>query len=272
MNPEIGQSIQTGDIVTNHHDLGTGEPVLLIHGSGPGVSAFANWRLQMPVLAKRFRVLALDMAGFGYTSVPEGIEYTRERWLQQLIDFLDALGLERANVVGNSFGGSMALGLAVHHPERVNRLVLMGSVGVPFDITEGLDRVWGYLPSEELMGDLMRSTFAYDGSRVTDDMVRGRFEASTRPGVAEAFASMFPAPRQRWVDAMAYSDEQLAGIQHETLLVHGREDQVIPLATSEKMFGLIPNSQLHVYGKCGHWTQIEHADRFCTLVSEFLAE
>lgn len=268
--PEIGKSVQTGDITTNYHDLGEGEPLLLIHGSGPGVSSYANWRLQMPVLSEQFRVLALDMAGFGYTEVPEDIEYSRQVWLKQIVDFLDAIKVQKVSVVGNSFGGSMALGLAVHHPERVHKVILMGSVGVPFEITEGLDRVWGYEPSEELMGDLMRTTFAYDGSRVTDDMVRGRFEASRRPGVAEAFSSMFPAPRQRWVDAMAYSDDELGRIANDTLLVHGRDDKVIPLETSLKMMQVIPNSQLHVFGKCGHWTQIEHADAFCRLVTDFL--
>lgn len=268
--PEIGASITTGDITTNYHDLGSGDPLLLIHGSGPGVSSYANWRLQLPVFAENFRVLALDMAGFGYTTAPDDISYTRERWLQQIVDFLDALGIEKVSVVGNSFGGSMALGLAVHHPERVNKLILMGSVGVPFSLTDGLDKVWGYQPSEEAMGDLMRNTFAHDGTRVTDDMIRGRYAASVRPGIAEAFSSMFPAPRQRWVDSMAYTFDELQNIEHETLLVHGREDKVIPLETSLTMMQLIPNSRLHVFGKCGHWTQIEHADAFAALVTEFL--
>lgn len=268
--PEIGQSVQTGDITTNYHDLGAGEPLLLLHGSGPGVSAYANWRLQLPVFAEHFRVLAPDMAGFGYTAVPDTITYTRERWLRQIVDFLDVLEVARVSVIGNSFGGSMALGLAVHHPERVRKLILMGSVGVEFPLTAGLDRVWGYQPSEAAMGELMRTTFAHDGSRVTDDMVRGRHEASVRPGIAEAFASMFPAPRQRWVDAMAYPHAALRGIAHPTLLVHGRDDQVIPLDTSLTMMRLIANSQVHIFGQCGHWTQIEHADAFARLVTDFL--
>ena len=112
VNPEIGQSIRTGAIVTNYHDIGSGEPVLLLHGSGPGVSAWANWRLTIQGLKDDFRLLAPDLAGFGYTRVPEGIEYSREVWLEQMVAFLDALGVERVNVIGNSFGGSMALALA----------------------------------------------------------------------------------------------------------------------------------------------------------------
>ena len=121
-----------------------------------------------------------------------------ERALADLALLLDALGLDKVHVVGNSFGGSMALALAIAHPERVDRLVLMGAVGVPFEITPGLDAVWGYQPSLDAMGRLMRETFAYDASLVTDELVRMRYAASTRPGVQEAFAAMFPAPRQRW--------------------------------------------------------------------------
>lgn len=271
-NPEIGSSIQTGAISTNYHDLGSGDPVLFIHGSGPGVSAFANWRLQLQALSDQFRCLAPDMAGFGYTEAPADTEFSREVWLQQLVDFLDALEVPQVDVIGNSFGGSMALGLAIHHPERVRRIVLMGSVGVPFELTDGLDAVWGHQPSVEAMGTLMSSTFAYDGSSISDELIQMRHEASTRPGIAEAFASMFPAPRQRWVDAMAYSDAEISAIQQPTLLVHGRDDKVIPLETSLRMLQLIDNSQAHLFGRCGHWTQIEHADAFIALLREFLGE
>lgn len=272
-NPEVGTQVRTGDIVTNYHDIGAGpgSPVLLLHGSGPGVSAWANWRLTIGALSPRFRVVAPDLAGFGYTQVPEDIEYTRTRWLDQIVGFLDALGLDRVHVVGNSFGGSMALALAIAHPERVDRLVLMGAVGVPFEITPGLDAVWGYQPSLETMGRLMRETFAYDASLVTDELVRMRYAASTRPGVQEAFARMFPAPRQRWVDAMAHDEADLRAIPHHTLLVHGRDDVVIPLSTTLTMLEWINDSQAHIFGRCGHWTQIEHADAFAALLTSFFS-
>lgn len=269
-NPEVGKSVTTGDITTNYHDLGDGEPLLLLHGSGPGVSAWANWRLPIQHLSPHLRILAPDLAGFGFTQVPEGIEYTRERWLTQIVDFLDAVGVERASVVGNSFGGSMALALAIAHPERVDKLVLMGSVGVPFAITPGLDAVWGYEASVETMGRLMRETFAYDASLVTDEMVQMRYAASIRPGAQESFAAMFPAPRQRWVDAMAHPEADIRGIRHKTLLVHGRDDKVIPLSTTLTLLDWIDDSQAHIFGRCGHWTQIEHAAAFSEVVGDFL--
>ena len=274
-NPEIANTIQTGGFATNYHDLGQGAPVLLIHGSGPGVSAWANWRLLLPVLAQNRRVIAPDMRGFGFTQRPTNPAaadaYRMTAWVQQAVDLLDGLGIEKTDLVGNSFGGALALALAIAHPKRVRRLVLMGSVGVPFQITPGLDAVWGYTPSIEAMRQLL-GIFAFSRALVTDELAELRYRASIQPGFQEAFAAMFPAPRQRWVDAMVSPEAAIRGLAHPTLVVHGREDQVIPLANSVMLSQWIPQSQLHVYGQCGHWTQIEHAARFARLVEDFLAE
>lgn len=274
-NPELGRRVRTGDFETNLHDQGTARPgqppVLFIHGSGPGVSAWANWRLVLPALSAERRVLAPDMVGFGYTDRPEGIAYQMDTWVQQALDLLDALELPQVDVVGNSFGGALSLALAIRAPQRVRRLVLMGSVGVPFPITPGLDAVWGYQPSIESMRRLL-DIFAYDRSLVNDELAQLRYQASIRPGFQESFGAMFPAPRQRWVDAMASPEADIRALPHHTLVVHGREDEVIPLQNSLTLAHWIPNSQLHVFGHCGHWTQIEHNARFVRLVSEFLAE
>ena len=270
-NPEIGQRIRTGAFLSNVHDLGSGHPVLLLHGSGPGVTAWANWRLVMPELARQARVIAPDMVGFGYTDRPQGQRYDMDAWVAQAVDLLDALGIEQTDLVGNSFGGALALALAIRHPKRVRRLVLMGSVGVTFPITPGLDAVWGYTPSLDNMRGLL-DIFAYDRGLVSDELARLRYEASIRPGFQESFAAMFPAPRQRWVDAMASAEQDIRALPHDTLIVHGREDQVIPLSNSLTLSQWIARSQLHVFGQCGHWTQIEHAARFARLVGNFLAE
>ena len=269
--PELGRSIIAGGYQTNLHEHGKGFPLMLIHGSGPGVTAWAHWRLVMPELAKQRRVIAPDMLGFGYSERPANPDYQRDVWVEHAIGVLDALGIEQADLVGNSFGGGIALALAIRYPHRVRRLVLMGSVGVSFPITDGLDRVWGYEPSFQTMRSLM-DTFAYDRALVTDELAELRYQASIRPGFQESFAQMFPAPRQRWVDGLASNEADIRAVQHETLVIHGREDQVIPLQASLQLAQLIPNAQLHVYGHCGHWTQIEHAGRFARLVEDFLSE
>jgi 2-hydroxymuconate-semialdehyde hydrolase len=243
----------------------------MLHGSGPGASAWANWRATIPVLAKKFRVIAPDLVGFGYTQPPSGVTYDLDLWVTHVRDLLDTLGLERVGIVGNSFGGGVALHFADRAPERVSRLVCMGSVGVRFPITAGLERVWGFTLSRAEMRQLMDS-FAYDQRLVTDELAEMRFVAAARPGVQDAFASMFPPPRQRWVDSLSLSDDRLGAIRHETLIIHGREDKIIPLAASYRLHELIKSSQLHVFGKCGHWTQIECKDRFNRLVSDFFAE
>ena len=270
-NPEIANSIEVNGLKTNYHDLGSGTPVLFIHGSGPGVSAWANWRLCLPEVSKHYRVIAPDMLGFGFSERPADQQYSMARWVDQAIGLLDALKLDQVHLVGNSFGGALALALTIAHPQRVKRLVLMGSVGVPFTLTRGLDDVWGYTPSFASMRGLM-DTFAFNRNLVSDELAQLRYEASIRPGFQESFAAMFPAPRQRWVDAMVSRDEDIRALPHEALVIHGREDQVIPLETSLKLASLINRAQLHVFGRCGHWTQIEHTARFNRLVIDFFNE
>lgn len=266
---EIGITIDAAGIATNCHVRGEGADVLLLHGSGPGVSAWANWRLTLPALAEDFRVIAPDLVGFGFTERPTSPSYDLATWTDHAVAVLDALEVDRCHVVGNSFGGAVAMSLAIHHPDRVNGLVLMGAVGVPSTITPGLDAVWGYEPSVEAMAGLLE-IFAYDSSLIGPDLAQLRYEASIRPGTQEAFAAMFPAPRQQALDALSHPVEAVAGITSPTLIVHGREDRVIPLATSLRLLELIDDAQLHVFGRCGHWTQIEHADAFASLVRDFL--
>lgn len=268
--PEIAKSIETGKFTTNYHDLGSGFPVVMLHGSGPGVTSWANWNKVFPLL-QDYRVIAPDMVGFGFTERPEGAVYSMNTWVQQTIDLFDALGIEKANLVGNSFGGALALSMAVKYPERINKLVLMGSVGVSFPITYGLDRVWSYTPSYANMEELME-IFAYDHSFISEDLVDSRYQSSMQPGFQESFSKMFPEPRQQGVEGMAGNQAYIPDIPHETLIIHGREDRVIPLENSYRLLQMIRNAQLHVFGKCGHWTQIEHTDKFATLLNAFFKE
>jgi len=267
--PEIASSIQTGAFKTNYHDLGNGYPTVFLHGSGPGVTAWANWNKLFPILKNDFRIIAPDLAGFGFTQRHTGDIYNMNNWVQQTIDLFDALHIEKANLVGNSFGGALAISMAVKYPERINKMVLMGSMGVSFPLSYGLDRVWGYTPSLENMEELLE-IFTYDHSFANKDLIKSRYESSMQPGFQESFSSMFPEPRQKSVESMAGNQNYLRNIPHETLIVHGREDRVIPLETSLKLIQLIDNAELHVFGHCGHWTQIERTQEFADLIKNFL--
>lgn len=266
--PEIAHSIQTGAFKTNYHDVGNGYPTVLLHGSGPGVTAWANWGKLFPLMQDNFRIIAPDMVGFGFTERPENIVFSMNVWVQQTIDLFDALKIEKANLIGNSFGGALAMSMAIQYPERINKLVLMGSMGVSFPLTYGLDRVWGYTPSPANMEELLE-LFTYNHSFATKELIQSRYESSIQPGFQESFSVMFPAPRQNGVEGMAGNQNYIRNIPHDTLIVHGREDRVIPLENSYKLLQLIDNAQLHVFGKCGHWTQIEHTLEFANLVTNF---
>lgn len=266
--PEVGRSLVVNGSATNYHDVGEGAPILLVHGSGPGVTAWANWRLNMPELAKQFRVIAPDMFGFGYSDSKGRIE-NKQVWVDQLASFLDGLGIDKVSMVGNSFGGGITLAFMIAHPDRVERAVLMGPAGLDFPITPALDKVWGYEPSLEAMADSLKY-LAWDHSRLTDDLIRSRYEASVRPGAHEPYNATFGgADRQANIAMLASREEDIAGLQHETLILHGVSDQVIPLDSTVRLATLLPRADLHVFAECGHWVQIERMASFNRMVADF---
>lgn len=267
---ERGTLVEVGGSRVNVLIKGEGPPVLLLHGSGPGVTAWANWRGLIPRLARSFRVIAPDMPGFGYTEPAADFRFDRRSWGRFVVELLDAFGISRAVLVGNSFGGAIAAEVAVRQPARVSRLVLMGPAALTFPITDGLDAVWGYRPSMEGMRSLLR-LFVADASIITEDLVRSRYEASARPEGARRYEALFPSPRQRALDALALEEEEIGSIQHEVLVVHGRDDRIIPLDVSVRLACLIRRCELTVLGPCGHWVQIEQAERFEEVVVGWLA-
>lgn len=267
---ETGQVIDVEGIKTHYHEAGEGRTVVLVHGSGPGVSAWANWRLIMPLLADRFHVVAYDQVGFNQTQGPAGTRYGRETWTRHGLAFLDALGIEEFDLVGNSMGGAVALSMASARREAVGRMVLMGTMGIPAPIPPGLDEVWGYTPSVENMRRAIE-LLAHDQSINTPELVQLRYAASIAPGIDEAWQSMFPAPRQRWWDDLALSYDELAAIDLPVLLVHGRDDKVIPFReTSLRLLDVLPDVRLSAFGDAGHWVQIERRHEFNRLVTDFL--
>ena len=147
----------------------------------------------------------------------------------------------------------------------------MGSCGVPFKSTPGLEAVWGYEPSEDNMRAMIE-LFAFDRSIISDELVRSRYQASIRPGFHETYSAMFRAPRQRHIERLATPNDKIRALDKSALIIHGRDDQVIPLQASLDLHHLLNQSELHVFGQCGHWTQIEHGQRFCHLVRDFLLD
>jgi 2-hydroxymuconate-semialdehyde hydrolase/2-hydroxy-6-oxo-octa-2,4-dienoate hydrolase len=263
------RTIDAGGVQTSYLEAGAGEPVVMLHGSGPGVSAIANWQHNIGALAQRFRVLAPDIVGFGATQRPDDVVYSLRTWTDQIWAFLDAHGIEKTAIVGNSLGGRIALQMATDCPDRITKMVLMGAPGVGMTLTDGLAALRAYEPSHDAMRDLLRNYFAVDPAMITDELVAIRYEASIADGAYEAYRAMFFDPRHTGSE-LGITEDEARAITTPALLVHGREDRVVPMQVSVTMLGLLPNADLHVFSACGHWTQIERAEEFSALVSDYL--
>lgn len=265
-----GMMEKVGNYQTHYHEAGEGENVLLIHGAGLGVSAWANWRLLFPLLSQKNHVFAFDLVGYGSSEKPEDMNYSKEVWIEHIIDFIEEKMKPPVCVVGNSMGGILSLHIANRRPDLIKKQILLGVPGVHFEITEALDFAWGAEPSFENVRRIV-SYFAYDQSFAqNDDLVKIRYESSNAEGVYATFSSMFPAPRQRHIDDLVLTDKELQTIQTPTLLIHGREDKLVPAETSWKMATSLPNADFHLLSNCGHWIQIEKSSEFANLVTNFL--
>lgn len=266
----IGKTLMAADHKTNYHEKGSGDPLFLLHGSGPGVSGWTNWSTTIDRFADKWRVIVPDIAGFGYTEFKEDSKYNIKLWVHHLIGIMDALEIEKASFVGNSFGGAVAIGLALFAPERVDKLILLGTPAGEFVQTPGLRGAHLYEPSMENMRELMKN-FPYDPATITDELVKMRYEASARPGAQEALRKLIPKPKEDGETIVkGFPAESVAKITAPTLVVHGREDKVVPPECGLLLAQNIPNADLYLFGKCGHWVQSEQADKFTYIVRAFL--
>jgi len=264
----------------NRAGAGNREGILFLHGSGPGASGWSNWRLALPVLGGTFDCLAPDFIGFAASEHPddpptEAVPWL-DIWVEQIISLLDVLKIESINLVGNSLGGNIALHLANRYPRRFKRIAFMGSSGVPFKITPKLNAVRGFYsdPSAEKMSEIV-SGFFYNPKAFSEDITtiaQMRFEAAMDPKTIRSYQAIFSSPHQQQLDARVLPDEALARIKQPCLLIHGRDDSIVPLDTSLYLLQKLSQVQLHVYGQSGHWTQIEYADSFHKLLHQFFME
>lgn len=270
--PDIGRTIDAAGISTNYHQYGDGEPLILLHGSGPGVTAWQNWHRVAPLLGTTHRVYAPDIVGFGFTPIPEGEKPGIKLWTKHLAGFIDALGLGRVTLIGNSFGGSLALGMMANHSDKVQSLILMGTPAGEFEQTKGLADSRSFEPSFETMGALMRS-FPYDRSIVTDEAIRARLAVAEISSGKETIRKLQPSDEEasggpRIVKAIPL--EQLDAINVPVLILHGREDKMIPLSVAVRMHEHLKHSEMHIFGECGHWVQLEREVEFLFQVRAFL--
>lgn len=258
------------------HRAGAGRPVVLLHGGGPGASAWSNFGRSLPVFAERFDTLAVDQPGYGGSvAAPITGQYFTAS-ADALLAVLDELGLDRVDLVGNSLGGGTAVRFALRHPRRAGRLLLMGPGGLSLNVfsadpTEGVKRLsaFGAAPSREKLAAFLR-TLVFDPKLITDELVEERFRAAADPAAMSAMRAMgasFTDP-DRYEEGLLWRDAHR--LRHEVLLVWGREDRVNPLDGALVALKLIRRARLHVFGGCGHWAHLEKFDEFNRLAFDFL--
>ncbi|WP_405970527.1 alpha/beta fold hydrolase [Streptomyces sp. NBC_00988] len=261
--------LESGTERIHYHDAGEGTPVVLLHGSAVGVSAAANWWLNIPVIADYARVVAPDLLGYGWTEYGRGCELGLTAWVEQVVRVLDGLGIGQAVLVGNSLGGRIALQTALDHPERVAGLVTMGSPGPGHRRTEVVKRHVAPSFSREGIRSVMED-MVVDPAVVSDALVDFRYRLATRPG----------GPQQ-WVDAVtardaaaavAVTEEALAKVELPALILHGRQDRVVGPENAAALAAGLPQADLAVLNRCGHWAQIERRDFFDELLRAFVTQ
>lgn len=261
----------------HYNEAGSGYPVVLLHGSGPGASGWSNFQPNIPALSEHFRCLAIDMPGWGRSDSPAPEDRNH---VQTLVEILDALGIEKAAVIGNSMGGATAIHFATQHADRISHLIAMGApapgarVFSPAGLTEGLKVLLaGYAEPTAANFKQLVSIMAFDQRFATDELAAERAaNAAANPDHAANFLAGFrkgilngPLSEYQKIGP------QLMALKTPTLIIHGRDDRTVLLEHGMQLVSLIPNSRLLVINRCAHWAQLEHADEFNRVVTGFIA-
>lgn len=271
-------NIKEGELALTLHynDFGEGEEtVIMLHGSGPGATSWANFSQNVePLVQAGYRVILLDSPGWGKSDpivVTESRSHVNAAALKGL---MDALGIEKAHLIGNSMGGHSATAFTLDNPERVGKLILMGggtgglSTFTPMP-TEGIKRLQALYrhPTLENLRAMM-DIFVYDASSLTDELLQQRLDnILARQDHLDNFVKSLDLNPRQFPDFGA----RLSTISAPTLIMWGRDDRFVPMDAALRLVAHIPNAELHLFNRCGHWVQWEHKERFNALVLDFLA-
>jgi pimeloyl-ACP methyl ester carboxylesterase len=265
-----GKFADANGVKIHYYDLGAGDPIVCLHGAGPGANAWSNFNGNVAALGAGHRVLLVDLPQYGKSAMIPVAAPALTNLARIIRDFLDAIGLRRVAFVGNSFGGQVALKVAIDYPERVSHVVMIGSAPVNHSLfcpqpVEAIKLIADYYKDEGPSLAKMRkilTTLVFDASAVTDAIVAERYEASIEPEAVRVH-TLPRAPKQELT-------AELKDVKARTLVVWGMDDRAGALDVGLFMTRMIPNAQMHIFGKCGHWAQVEHADDFNDIVLSFL--
>lgn len=273
------KTIQVNGKTVSYHVFGDGPDLLLLHGSGPGVTGMANFENNAPTYAKQFRTYILDLPGYGGSDAVEGQQDLATAEI--VIGFMDALKIQSASIIGNSFGGFVGSRMAANHPARVSKLVTIGGIG--FGIfaafpNEGINLLTEFAedPTRDRIKQWLRS-MVYDKSIVTEELIDRRFKQATEPKTMATTKIMYSRAQ---MDGMAKflegpmaikTIEYLGQITCPVLLCWGRDDRVSALDRALLPMRMIQKCELHVFPNCGHWAMIERKAEFESTTLAFLS-
>jgi 2-hydroxy-6-oxo-6-(2'-aminophenyl)hexa-2,4-dienoate hydrolase len=260
-------------VETHYLEDGAGDTLVLVHGGGSGADAQGNWQGCLPGYAEKFRVVAVDMPGFGRSAKPDPAiyHYGQTGRNRHMAAFIEAMGGGKAvYLIGNSMGGATALGVTIARPELVRKLVLMGAAGLDIANPDPAPRkaLGSYDYTPEGMRRLV-SVLAGPHFRIDDELVNYRHQLTMQPGAREAMAAIHEHMK---TDAMTYPREQIASVQTPTLVVGGKLDQIAVLERTYGYLQLIPNSWGFILPHAGHWVMMEAPREFVAVTSAFFSD
>jgi 4,5:9,10-diseco-3-hydroxy-5,9,17-trioxoandrosta-1(10),2-diene-4-oate hydrolase len=250
-------------------DEGEGEVVMFLHGSGPGASGHSNFKGNYPALVEAgYRCLVPDHIGYGFSDKPDDRDHPLEFFVECMIQTLDCAGVDRCTLVGNSLGGAVALGMALEHPERVDRLILMAPGGLSelheYQQMPGMQKVFAVFGSgepvtPEVMKDLFATGLMHNPAHATDELVAERMQ------VMEIMNGHVMATMQ-----IPVLTERLGELDCPVLGFWGLDEQMMPENGIMAMAKNIRQLRLVLVSECGHWVMVEHESMFNRYCLDFL--
>jgi len=265
------------DLQVHYNDAGSGEVVVMMHGSGPGASGWSNFHRNVDAFVDAgYRVILLDSPGWNKSDPIVCSKGSRAALnATALKGLLDVLDIDRVHLIGNSMGGVNALSFALSYPEQLAKMVIMGGGGLGHSLfqpmpLEGIKLLFG-LYREPTMENLrkMLNVFVYNPASLTDELIQGRFEnMMNHRDHLENFVESLDTNVNQFPDLSARVGE----IAAPTLITWGRDDRFVPIDSGLRMLWGMRDAEMHLFGRCGHWAQWEHAEKFNRLALDFLAQ
>jgi 2-hydroxy-6-oxonona-2,4-dienedioate hydrolase len=275
--------VQTKRWKLHYNEAGSGHPLILMHGTGPGATGWSNFSPNIGPLSRHYRVIALDFPGWGKSDTYDPAEGPRgPAQVEAVLGLLDELGIEKAALVGNSMGGGATMEFTAKHTDRVSHVITMGAgiiAGPNYFTPGGMSEGFRIIretytdPSPENFRRLVQ-VMVYDPSFATPELLKARSAAALAnpQHLQNWLRTPPPGPGVPPPGGGPEVTAKLARVTLPALFIHGRDDRVVPMEGSLRALTVMPNSQLHVFNRCGHWAQIEHANAFNGLIHAFISD